>query len=64
VSDVREHVHLQVGREGVRQAHVARERTQDEVTHLDAVWCDDITEGVVVVTEELWEVMQQHQQHS
>ena len=62
--DVGKAVHLQVGREGVRQPHVAWECAQDEVAHLDAVGRDDVAEGVVVVAEELWEVVEQHQQDS
>ena len=31
---------------------------------MDAVWRDDITEGKVIVTEKLGEVVKQHQQHS
>lgn len=53
-------LHHQVDGEGVWQAHGARESTEDEVTHLDAVWWDDITEGVVILTEEFWEVMQKN----
>jgi len=57
MSDLRQHVHLQVRRERIGQSHVARERAQDEVAHLDAVWRNDITESVVVVAEELGKVM-------
>ena len=32
--DVREHLDLEVGREGVRQPHVPRERREDQVAHL------------------------------
>lgn len=53
-------LHHQVDGEGVWQAHGARESTEDEVAHLDAVWWDDITEGVVILTEEFWEVMQKN----
>ena len=62
--DLVQHVHLEVGRERVGQAHVSRESAQDEVAHLDAVGRDDITEGVVVITEEFWEVVQQDEQHA
>ena len=62
--NVRQHVDLEVGRERVGQAHVARECTQHKVTHLDAVRGDDVAEGVVVVAEELGEVVQQHQENS
>ena len=64
MGDVRQTVDLQVGSEGVREPHVAWKCTQDEVAHLNAVGRDDVTEGVVVVTQELREVMQQHQQDS
>ena len=52
---------LEVRCEGVGQPHVAREGTEDEVPHLDAVGEDDVAEGEVIVTEELREVMEQHQ---
>ena len=32
--DVRQHLDLEVGREGVREAHVPREGGEDEVAHL------------------------------
>ena len=62
--DVRQHVDLEVRRERVRQAHVARECAQYEVAHLDAVWRDDVAEGVVIVAEELGEVVKQDQEDS
>ena len=40
---------LEVRREGVGQAHVAREGGEDEVAHLDAAGRYDVTEGEVVV---------------
>lgn len=61
--DLWQEVHLEVGGEGVRQAHVAGEGRQDEVAHLDAAGRDDIAQLEVVLTQELREVMQQHQQH-
>lgn len=57
-------MYLQVGREWVRKPHVAWEGTQDEVAELDAVWWNNITEAIMVVTQELWEVMQQDQKHT
>ena len=54
---------LEVWREWVGEPHVSGECGQDEVAHLDAVGWDDVSKDVVMVTEELWEVMQQHQQH-
>lgn len=57
-------IYLEIGCEGVREPHVAWKGTEDEVAELDAVGWDNITEAVVVVTQELWEVMQQDQQHT
>ena len=54
--------HLKVGREGVRKPHVTWKGTEDEIAELDAIGWDDVTEAVVVVTQELWEVVQQNQQ--
>lgn len=56
--------YLQVGCERVGEPHVPREGTEDEVAKLDAVGWNNIAEAVVVVTQELWEVMQQDQQHT
>ena len=58
VRDLRQQIHLQVGRERVREPHVPRVRRQDQVTHLDTVRRYDVAEGVVVVTEELREVVE------
>lgn len=55
-------LYLQIGSEGVWKPHVAWEGTQNQVAELDAVGRDDVTEAVVVVTQELWEVMQQDKQ--
>lgn len=57
-------VYLQVGCERVREPHVAWEGTEDEVAELDAVRRDNVAEAVMVITQELWEVMQQDQEHS
>ena len=60
------HVHVvypEVGCEGVGQSHVAGEGTEYEIPHLDAVWGNHVAERVVIVTQELWEVVQQNQQH-
>lgn len=57
-------VYLEIGCERVREPHVAWKGTEDEVAELDAVGWDNITEAVMVVTQELWEVMQQDQEHS
>lgn len=55
---------LQIGREGVGEPHVAWEGTEDEVAELDAVGRDHVAEAVMVVAQELWEVVQQDQEHS
>ena len=57
-------LYLEIGCERVREPHVAWKGTEDEVAKLDAVGWDNITEAVMVVTQELWEVMQQNQEHS
>ena len=36
--------HLQVRSERIREAHVSRERTQDQIPHLDAVGRNYVTE--------------------
>lgn len=57
-------MYLQIGCEWVREPHVAWEGTEDEVAKLDAVGWDYITETIMVVTQEFWEIMQQDQKHS
>lgn len=57
-------LYLQIGCEGIREPHVPWEGTEDEVAELDAVGRNDITEAVMIVAQELWEVMQQNQKHS
>lgn len=57
-------INLQIGCEWVREPHVAWEGTEDEVAELDAVGRDNVAEAVMVITQELWEVMQQDQEHS
>ena len=42
--------YLEVWREGVWEPHVPRKGTEDEVSHLDAVRRDDVTETEVVIT--------------
>lgn len=59
VADLLEHVDLEIRRERIGQAHVARKRAQYEIAHLDAVGRDDVAEAVVVVAEELGEIVQQ-----
>ncbi|CAN8024690.1 unnamed protein product [Ixodes persulcatus] len=63
LGDLGQHLHLEVGRERVWQAHVAGEGTQDQVAHLDAVGRDQVAETIVVVAQELRKIVQQHQQH-
>ena len=58
VSYLWQHVHLQVWRERIGKSHVAGERTQDKIAHLDAVWRNDVAEGIVEVAQELGKVMQ------
>lgn len=54
-------IYLQIGSERVRKPHVAWKGTEDEVAKLDAVGWDNITEAIMVITQELWEIMQQDQ---
>lgn len=56
--------HLEVGGEGVGQAHVAGEGRQDEVAHLDARGRHHVAQLKVVLAQELWEIVQQHEQHA
>mmetsp|Transcript_8574 Transcript_8574/g.22973 ORF Transcript_8574/g.22973 Transcript_8574/m.22973 type:complete len:294 (-) Transcript_8574:5821-6702(-) len=63
-ADLRQQVHLEVGRERVRQAHIAWEGRQDEVAHLHAGGRDVVAQGEVVLTQELREVVQQDQQQA
>lgn len=57
MGNVSQHVHLQVWCERVWKPHIARKSTQYQVTHLNTVWWDDITESIMVITEEFREVM-------
>ena len=57
MGDLWQHVHLQVRREWIGKSHVARERTENQVADLDAVGWNDVTESIMVITEELREVM-------
>ena len=56
-------VYLQIGCKGVRKPHVAWKGTEDKVTELDAVGRDNVTEAIMVITQELWEVVEQNQEH-
>lgn len=58
------HSHLEVGREGVGQAHGAREGRQDEVAHLHTRRRDGVAQREVVLAQELGEVVQQHLRYS
>ena len=64
VADFRQHVHLEVRREWIRQPHVPREGRQYKVPHLNAIRRDDIAEAVVVVAQEFGEVVKQNEQHA
>ncbi len=50
--------YLEVRRERVREPHVLREGTENQVPHLDAVRWNDVTETEVVVAQKLREVVQ------
>ena len=54
--------HLQVGCHWIREAHLSWVRAEDQVTQLDAVTGNAVTERIVEVTQELGEVVQQYQQ--
>ena len=56
--------YFEVGCEWVWKSHVSGECRQDQIPHLDTVGGNDVCKDIVVVTQELWEVMKQHQQHS
>lgn len=57
-------IHLEIRCERVREPHVTWKGTEYEVAKLNAVWWDDITESIMIVTQKLWEVMQQDQKDS
>mmetsp|Transcript_31754 Transcript_31754/g.64550 ORF Transcript_31754/g.64550 Transcript_31754/m.64550 type:complete len:458 (-) Transcript_31754:1811-3184(-) len=61
--DLRQQVHLEVGRERVGEAHGTGERGKEQVSQLNAVGWNHVAETEVVVAEELGEVMEKHQQH-
>lgn len=56
--------YLQVWRERVWQAHVARISRQYQVSHLNAVGRNNIAEPEMVITEEFRKIVQQHQQNT
>ena len=56
--------HLEIGCERVWQAHVPWKGTENQVPHLDTVGRYDVTETKMVITQELWEIVQQDKQHS
>lgn len=51
-------MNLQIGCKRVREPHVAWEGTEDEVAELDTVGWYNITEAIMVITKEFWEVVQ------
>ena len=55
--DIWQMLYDQVGGKGIRQTHGAWERWQNQVAHLDTVGWNYITESVVIITEEFWEIM-------
>lgn len=57
MSDLLQHVHFEVRSEWIGQPHVVWKCTKNQVAHLYTVRRDDITEGIVVITQELWEVV-------
>lgn len=59
-----EDTYLQIRSEWVWEPHVSGEGTQYQISQLDAVRWDHITEPIMVITKEFWEVMQKNQQHS
>ena len=64
VFDIGQQVDLQVRRERVRKPHVAGEGRENEVSHLNTVRRDHISEYVVMITQKLWKVVQKNQQNS
>ena len=56
-------IYLQIRREWVRQPHVPRKSRQYQVSHLDAIGRDDVTEAVMVIAEEFWEIVKQNQEN-
>eukprot|EP00047_Mylnosiga_fluctuans_P016996 m.58000 g.58000 ORF g.58000 m.58000 type:complete len:508 (-) comp6866_c1_seq1:1785-3308(-) len=64
LADLGQQINLEVRRERVGQAHVAGERAEDKVAHLDAGRGDDIAQAEVVVAQELREVVQQDEHHT
>lgn len=55
-------IDLEVGREGIGQVHMPRERRQNDVAQLNTRRRNHIAEAVVMVAQELGEVVQQNQQ--
>lgn len=55
--------YLELRHERVGEGHVAREGREDEVAQLNAGGRDAVAEARVVFAEELWKVVQEHEQH-
>lgn len=55
------HVYLEIRCKRVREPHIAWKGTEDEVAQLNAVGWDNVTKAIMVVTQELWEIMEQDQ---
>ena len=55
------YANLKVRGEWIRKTHVSWESRENEVPHLNAIGWNYITEREVIVTEELREIMKQHQ---
>ena len=53
---------LEILAERIRETLGARESAEDDVSELHTARGNDVTEGEVIITEELWEVVEQHQQ--
>ena len=53
---------LEILAERIRETLGAGESAEDDVSELHTARGNDVTEGEVIITEELWEVVEQHQQ--
>jgi len=52
--------YLKIRRERIRKSHVSWKSTQNQIPHLNTVWWNYIAKTEVIITEEFWEIMQQH----
>ena len=57
VTNLGKQIHLQIGSERIGQAHVAGERRQNQIPHLNAIGGYHVAESVVVVAQEFGKVM-------